>query len=101
MSARDTIRNAVRGGLGHTAVDPAAVRREADALLQDLPAIRPPLLADGLVEAFIARVTSPKVAATAECVASASDLPAAVGRYLEARGLPAVIALQPSTAQPT
>ena len=28
MSARDTILNAVRGGLGHTAVDPAAVRRE-------------------------------------------------------------------------
>ena len=98
MSARETILNAVRSGLGNTAVDPAAVRRDADALLQDLPAIRPPLLADGLVDAFIARVTSPKVAATAECVASASDLPAAVGRYLEARGLPAVIALQPAEA---
>jgi len=98
MSARDTILNAVRGGLGNTAVDPAAVRREADALLQDLPSIRPPLLADGLVDAFIARVTSPKVAATAECIGSASALPAAVGRYLEARGLPAVVALQPAAA---
>ncbi|MBP7466986.1 MAG: LUD domain-containing protein [Thauera sp.] len=98
MSARDSILNAVRSGLGNAKVDPAAVRRDADALLQDLPAIRPPLLADGLVDAFIARVTSPKVAATAECVASASDLPAAVGRYLEARGLPAVIALQPAEA---
>lgn len=96
MSARETILNAVRSGLGNTAVDPAAVRRDADALLQDLPAIRPPLLADGLVDAFIARVTSPKVAATAECIASASELPAAVGRYLEALGLPAVVALQPA-----
>jgi L-lactate dehydrogenase complex protein LldG len=96
MSARDTILNAVRGGLGHTAVDPAAVRRDADALLQDLSSIRPALLADGLVDAFIARVTSPKVAATAECIGSVSELPAAVGRYLEARALPAVVALQPA-----
>ena len=96
MSARETILDAVRSGLGNTAVDPAAVRRDADALLQDLPSIRPALLADGLVDAFIARVTSPKVAATAECIASASELPAAVGRYLEARGLPAVVALQPA-----
>ena len=96
MSARETILNAVRSGLGNTAVDPAAVRRDADALLQDLPSIRPPLLADGLVDAFIARVTSPKVAATAERIASAGELPAAVGRYLEAWGLPAVLALQPA-----
>ena len=96
MSARETILNAVRNGLGNTAVDPAAVRRDADALLQDLPSIRPALLADGLVDAFIARVTSPKVAATAERIASASELPAAVGRYLEALGLPAVVALQPA-----
>ena len=96
MSARETILNAVRSGLGNTAVDPAAVRRDADALLQDLPSIRPALLADGLVDAFIARVTSPKVAATAERIASASELPAAVGRYLETFGLPAVVALQPA-----
>ncbi|MBN8443365.1 MAG: LUD domain-containing protein [Thauera sp.] len=96
MSARDTILNAIRGGLGNTEIHPMAVRREADALLQGLPSIRPPLLEDGLVDAFIARVTSPKVAATAERIASASELPAAVGRYLEARGLPAVVALQPA-----
>ena len=46
MSAREAILNAVRGGLGHRTVDPAALRREADALLEDLPAIRPGLLAD-------------------------------------------------------
>ena len=48
MSARDTILNAVRGGLGNTAVDPAAVRREADALLLDLAAIRPQIASDSL-----------------------------------------------------
>jgi len=96
MSAREAILNAVRGGLGHRTVDPAALRREADALLEDLPAIRPGLLADDLVEAFIARLVTPKVAATAERIADASALPAAVARYVEARGLPAAIALQPA-----
>lgn len=32
MSARDSILNAVRSGLGNAKVDPAAVRRDADAL---------------------------------------------------------------------
>ena len=95
MSAREAILKAVRGGLGHRTVDPAALRREADALLEDLPAIRPGLLADDLVEAFIARLVTPKVAATAERIADASALPAAVARYLEARGLPAGVAVQP------
>jgi len=98
MSAREAILNAVRGGLGHRTVDPAALRREADALLEDLPAIRPGLLADDLVEAFIARLVTPKVAATAERIADARELPAAVARYLEARGPPAAIA--DSWAQP-
>ena len=96
MSARDTILDAVRGGLGRSTVDPAAVRRQADALLLDLAAIRPQLPSDSLVEAFIARVTSPKVAATAERVAGVEELPAAVRRYLDAHDLPPSIALQPA-----
>ncbi|HRP23030.1 LUD domain-containing protein [Thauera sp.] len=96
MSAREAILNAVRGALGPRTPDPAALRREADALLEELPAIRPGLLADDLVEAFIARLLTPKVAATAERIADAAELPAAVARYLEARALPAAIALQPA-----
>ena len=96
MSARDSILDAVRTGLGHFKTDPAAARREADALMQDLDAIRPPLLAEDLVDAFVARLVTPKVAATAERIADAAALPAAVARYLEARGLPAVVALQPA-----
>lgn len=96
MSARDSILDAVRTGLGHFKTDPAAARREADALLQDLDAIRPPLLAEDLVDAFVARLVTPKVAATAERIADAAALPSAVARYLEARGLPAVVALQPA-----
>lgn len=96
MSTREAILDAVRGALGHKTVNGAALRRDADALLADLPTIRPDLLADGLVEAFIARLVTPKVAATAERIGDASELPAAVARYVEARGLPAAIALQPA-----
>ena len=96
MSARDTILNAVRIGLANPGGNPAAIRREADTLLQDPAAIRPQLPSGSLVDAFIARVTSPKVAATAECIGSTSELPAAVARYLATRGLPAIVALQPA-----
>lgn len=48
-----------------------------------------------MAEAFIARVTSPKVAATAERVESTAALPEAVARYLRERDLPKAIALQP------
>lgn len=98
MSARDTILDAVRSALGERADDAAAVKREADALLDEPSSIRPKLLADALVDAFIARVTSPKVAATAERIADDGDLPAAVQRYLDARDLPPVVAVQPAAA---
>lgn len=98
MSTRDKILGAVRSALGHAPNDAAAVRRAADALLADPTPIRPALLAESLVEAFIARATSPRVAATTACVATIEDLPAAVRRYLDERGLPADTALQPAAA---
>lgn len=96
MSARETVLNAVRAGLDNRKVDAEAVRREADALLQDLDAVRPELPAGALVDAFIARVTSPKVAATAERIKDVNELPAAVRRYLDLHKLPPSVALQPA-----
>ena len=95
MTARDDIMGRVRAALGRRSIDAATVQHAAAALLADLPATRPDLLATSLVDAFIARVTSPKVAASAEQVAALADVPAAVAAYLEHRKLPAVVALQP------
>lgn len=95
MTARDDILGRVRAALGRRSIDAATVQHAAAALLTDLPSTRPDLLASSLVEAFIARVTSPKVAASAEQVASLADVPAAVAAYLELRRLPPVVALQP------
>ena len=96
MSARDDILAAVRAGLGHRQVDPVLVRRRATDLLADPDATRPALAPGALIDAFAARVTSPKVAATLDRIERVSDFPSAVRRYLEARHLPAVVALQPA-----
>jgi L-lactate dehydrogenase complex protein LldG len=95
MSARDDILGRVRTALGKPGPDPATVRSAAAALLADLPATRPDLPAGSLVEAFIARVTSPKVAATAERIDTEAALPGTVAAYLQERGLQKTIALQP------
>jgi L-lactate dehydrogenase complex protein LldG len=96
VSVRDDILQAVRGGLGTRKVDAAQVQREAAALLADLPSTRPILASADLPEVFATRATTPKVAATVERIGSASELPAAVRRYLDARGLRPAIALQPA-----
>ena len=97
MNARDTVLGAVRAALGGRAVDPAKARAEAEALLADPDAIRPGLMAADPVEAFIARVGSPKLIGTSvERVAQADAFPEAVGRYLAAQNLPRSAALQPS-----
>ena len=96
MSMRDDILQAVRAGLGMRQVDAGQVRREAAALLADLPSTRPILASADLPEVFAARATTPKVAATVDRIGSTSDLPAAVRRYLTARGVGPAIALQPA-----
>ena len=97
MTARDTILAAVRAGLGARPVDAEQVRREAASLLDDLPSTRPALGVGALAEVFAERVTSPKVAATTlDRIARVAELPAAVGRYLDARSLRRAITLQPA-----
>ena len=77
-------------------VDAGLVRREAAALLADLPSTRPILASADLPAVFAARATTPKVAATVDRIGSTSDLPDAVRRYLDARALRPAIALQPA-----
>ena len=95
MTAREDILGRVRTALGRRSTDPSTVLNAAAALLADLPTTRPKLPATSLTEAFIARVTSPKVAATAERIESSAALPSSVAEYLRKRDLPMTIALQP------
>ncbi len=96
MSAREDILAAVRAGLGHAPIDRERLRREAGALLDDLPTTRPVLAARPLPELFAAQVTTPKVAATIDHIEHAAQFPQAVRRDLEPRGLAPAVAMQPA-----
>lgn len=98
MSARETVLGAVRAALGRARPDPAAVAAQARALLADPDAIRPALPIPDPVEAFAARVTSPKVGATLDRVGRFAELPGAARRYLDGHRLSHALALQPDPA---
>ena len=98
MSARESILAAVREGLGNRKVDEDRVRKEAAALLGDLAAVRPALMAASTVDAFVARIDSPKVTASQERIRRVEDFPDAVRRYLDANKLPHELAMQPAAA---
>jgi L-lactate dehydrogenase complex protein LldG len=95
--ARTDILTAIRSS-GHAGGFAAAIAAEAGALLADPSVCRPMLPTGALADIFIARVTSPKVAASAERIDGLADVPAAVARYLTAQNLAHDIALQPDAA---
>ncbi len=95
MTSRDAILERVRAALGPTRADASTIGAAAAALLADPASTRPELPAASRIDSFIERVTSPKVAATAQRIGSLAEFPAAVGAYLQARALGRGIALQP------
>jgi L-lactate dehydrogenase complex protein LldG len=94
-TAGERVLATVRAGLGDQRLRPEAIAAEAAALLQAPELIRPRLPHASLAALFEQRAASPKVGATVERVASLSELPQAVRRYLVRNGLPASVAVQP------
>jgi L-lactate dehydrogenase complex protein LldG len=98
MTAREIILQAVTKALGNTALDPASITSEADALLEAPDAVRPRLSSADVVESFLERVAGPKVGATVDRIADLADLPKTVARFLAAKGLDARVSVQPTPA---
>ena len=71
------------------------IAREARALLDRVPALRPDRVSRNLADAFFARVTGPVIGASGAMVATMGDVPDAVRAYLSAHDLTARVALQP------
>jgi L-lactate dehydrogenase complex protein LldG len=99
-AARGTILTAIRAALAHrrgglAEPDEAGIAAEAELLRARVVSTRPDRLEDGAQSAFLRRLVSPGVGATAESVAQLADFPAAVRRYLTAQGLRPSVALQP------
>ncbi len=91
MNARDAIL-AAAGSASRPAAD---IAREAAALIERVPGLRPDRVTGRPGEAFFARVTGAAIGATATRVAALAEVPNAVRAYLDAHGLPASVALQP------
>lgn len=94
LSARDAIFAAIRKVQTDGAA-PVAIAAEAQACSQAMKLTLPGLNTTDLPALFAARVTAEKVGATLERVASLSDLPSAVARYVAANDLAPDFALQP------
>jgi L-lactate dehydrogenase complex protein LldG len=94
MSARNDIFAAIRKARPEVAA-PTSIASEAQACSQAMKRTLPPLDASDLVGLFTARVSAEKVGATVERVASLTDLPAAVARYVATNALAPDFALQP------
>jgi len=92
MTTRDSILAAVRAGLGDRRAEPAAIAAEAGALLAGPDTIRPRLAVPTLIEAFVLKAAA--LGTSIERVPDLDDVPAAVGRYLAASGLPHSAAVQ-------
>jgi len=98
MSARAEIFAAIKKSLPAPA-SKAQIAAELLALRARAPATRPDRInGDGFADIFLERVQSPGIAATAERIVSLDELPAAVARYVAARGLNNEIAVQPDAA---
>jgi L-lactate dehydrogenase complex protein LldG len=98
--ARSAILGAIRSTLtrrrgGVPDLDAAAIAADAAAFRPRATALRPALIAQTPGDAFLARLTSPVVAATAERVDFMEDFPGVVRRYLAAHALAASVTLQP------
>jgi L-lactate dehydrogenase complex protein LldG len=98
--ARSTILTAIGAALerrrgGAPVADETTIAADARRLRARADATRPDRLRGGSENAFLERLVSPAVAASAERVANLGEFPAAVRRYLTAQGLARSVALQP------
>ena len=82
--------------LGRNKPEPSSVDAAAEALLADLPSLRPKL-AGSLREEFCRKVTSERLTGTVEMLASLADVPAAVQRYIDARAISGPVTISADT----
>jgi L-lactate dehydrogenase complex protein LldG len=94
MNSRHAILAAIRGVQPDGAA-PTAIEAQAQACSEAMKRTLPPLDASDLAALFTARASAEKVGATVERVASLTDLPATIARYVANNGLAPDFAMQP------
>ena len=92
--SRTAILRAVHRASGGT-LDAVAIREQAAALVAEPWRYRPASGDMGIVERFVGKLTSPRLAGTHDRIEGIGDLPRAVTRYLQEQDLKFSVALEP------
>lgn len=93
--AREAIFRTIELALGTESTPSDHIAEEARNLMAEPANVRPAITDDDLVEAFIKRVTSPKVGASVVRIHDLTALPETITRLLKESDRPLQVALQP------
>jgi L-lactate dehydrogenase complex protein LldG len=94
--ARTKMLDRIRTAIGRSGnPDPTIIASEAEKLLSQSRKTQPALKAQDFISEFIAKVTSERLSATVELIASEKEIPSAIQKYLEAQNAALQLAITP------
>lgn len=94
--ARTKMLDRIRTAIGRSGnPDPTIIASEAEKLLSQSRKTQPTLKTQDFISEFIAKVTSERLSATVELIASEKEIPSAIQKYLEAQNAALQLAITP------
>jgi L-lactate dehydrogenase complex protein LldG len=94
--ARTKMLDRIRSAIGRSGnPDPDLITSEAQKLLSQSSKTQPALKAQDFISEFMSKVTSERLSATVELIASEKEIPSAIQKYLEAQNAPLQLAITP------
>jgi L-lactate dehydrogenase complex protein LldG len=94
--ARTKMLDRIRTAIGRSGnPDPTIIASEAEKLLSQSRKTQPALKTQDFISEFIAKVTSERLSATVELIASEKEIPSAIQKYLEAQNAALQLAITP------
>ena len=94
--ARTKMLDRIRTAIGRSGnPDPSIIASEAEKLLSQSRKTQPTLKTQDFISEFIAKVTSERLSATVELIASEKEIPSAIQQYLEAQNAALQLAITP------
>jgi len=94
--ARTKMLDRIRTAIGRSGnPDPTIIASEAEKLLSQSRKTQPALKTQDFISEFIAKVTSERLSATVELIASETEIPSAIQKYLEAQNAALQLAITP------
>lgn len=94
--ARTKMLDRIRSAIGRSGnPDPALIASEAERLLSQSTKTQPALKSQDFISEFMSKVTSERLSATVDLIASEEEIPSAIQKYLKAQNAPLQLAITP------